>query len=231
MTTDCAETSVLSIGEAPCRNYLSNLDIGLSLLDTLARVPRINQHGINATAACILGLLQLGPAPGQPGFGEPDPAMTGSQLWRAAATSIARFWNVTRSQVFRELPRLEAAGLVEPAPMRPRRQQPYRVTPAGREAFSRWLLDLTRSGTRDEQLHSPLVLTVFFGELLPSGDFQAALLEHRRAHVERLSALESMQRVLGASRRPPAQTVVRGLAYQRLTIDWIDRVLTLLSDL
>jgi DNA-binding PadR family transcriptional regulator len=190
-----------------------------STLGTLARI-----NDINATAACLLGLLQLGPAPGQPGFGETDAAMTGSQLWRAAATSIARFWNLTRSQVFRELPRLHAEGLVEPALMGSRRQQPYRITPAGRDAFSRWLLRLTRGGSRDEQLHSALVLMVFFGEFVASTELHAALVDHRHAHAERLAALEAMQRLLGDSARLPAQTVARGIAYQKLTIDWIDAV-------
>jgi hypothetical protein len=57
---------------------------------------------------------------------QPDPAMTRAELWRAAATSIARFWTLTRNQVFRELPRLQAQGLIEAAPPRPRRRQPYR---------------------------------------------------------------------------------------------------------
>lgn len=50
-----------------------------------------------------------------------------------------------------------------------------------------------------------------------------------RQHAERLGALEAMQRVLGDSRRPPAQTVRRGVGYQRLTIEWIDGVLRDLS--
>jgi DNA-binding PadR family transcriptional regulator len=185
---------------------------------------------INATAACLLGLLQLGPAPGQPGYGDLAPAMTGSQLWRAAATSLARFWNITRSQVFRELPRLEAAGLIEATPLRPRRQQPYRITAAGTAAFASWLAEFTAAGPRDEQLHSPLVLTVFFGEWLAPALFQAVLTDHRRRHAERLEALLAMQRVLGASPRPPAQTVARGIAYQRLTLTWIDGLLGNLAE-
>jgi DNA-binding PadR family transcriptional regulator len=190
-------------------------------------MPRINR--LNATGACLLGLLQLGPAPGQPGFGDPTAGMTGSQLWRAAATSIARFWNLTRSQVFRELPRLEAQGLVELAPTRPRRQQPYRITTPGRTAFASWLSALVQSGHREEQLHSPLVLMVFFGELLPTAHLRDALLAHRRVHADRLGALERMHGVLGSSRRLAAQTVTRGIAYQRLTIEWIDGVLELLE--
>ena len=181
---------------------------------------------INATAACLLGLLQLGPAPGQPGYGDSDPAMTGSQLWRAAATSIARFWNLTRSQVFRELPRLRADGLIEAVQRGPRRQQPFRVTPSGREAFARWLAEFIRSGPRDEQLHSPLVLMVFFGDFIAPAELRQSLFEHRRQHALRLEALVAMQRVLGPSRRPPAHTVARGIVYQQLTMDWIDSVMT-----
>jgi len=180
---------------------------------------------INATAACLLGLLQLGPAPGQPGYGDSDPAMTGSQLWRAAATSIARFWNLTRSQVFRELPGLRANGLIEAAQPGPRRQQPFRVTPAGREAFARWLDEFIRTGPREEQLHSPLVLMVFFGDFIAPAELRQSLSAHRRQHALRLEALVAMQRVLGPSRRPPAHTVARGVAYQQLTLDWIDGVM------
>jgi DNA-binding PadR family transcriptional regulator len=92
--------------------------------------------------------------------------MTSLQLWRAAATSIARFWNLTRSQVFRELPRLQADGLIEAVQPGPRRQQPFRITASGRDAFARWLADFLHSAPREEQLHSPLVLIVFFGDFI-----------------------------------------------------------------
>jgi DNA-binding PadR family transcriptional regulator len=180
---------------------------------------------INATAACLLGLLQLGPAPGQPGYGEPAPAMTGSQLWRAAATSIARFWNITRSQVFRELPRLQAAGLIEAGPLRARRQRPFRITPAGETAFADWLAAFTSTAPRAEQLHSPLVLSVFFGEWIAPDVLRAMLADYRRQHAQRLAELVAMQRALGPSTRLPAHTVTRGIAYQQLTIDWIDSLL------
>jgi hypothetical protein len=39
-----------------------------------------------------------------------------------------------------------------------------------------------------------------------------------------------MQLVLGNSRRLPSHTVQRGVAYQRLTMDWIDNVLHILVD-
>jgi len=184
---------------------------------------------INPTAACLLGLLQLGPAPGQPGYGQTPPSMTGSQLWRAAATSIARFWNITRSQVFRELPRLEALGLIEASSRLPRRQQPYRVTRAGELAFASWLEEFVAGPAREEVLHSPLVLSVFFGEFIRPDVLEGALHAHRQRHVWRLDALVAMQDVLRQSPRLPAQTVRRGVMYQRLTLDWIDSVLRTLG--
>ena len=69
---------------------------------------------LTSTAACVLGLLQMGPAPGQPGFLQGD-AMTGGQVYAAAERSVGRFWNLTRSQVYAELPSLEQAGLIERA--------------------------------------------------------------------------------------------------------------------
>jgi DNA-binding PadR family transcriptional regulator len=199
---------------------VSKLDTQFSTQCTLEAVSQIN-----ATAACLLGLLQLGPAPGQAGYGDPDPAMTGSELWRAAATSIARFWNLTRSQVFLELPRLQTSGLVESAPPRSRRRQPYRITPAGRAAFKEWLDDFVSAGLGQEQLRSPLVLSVFFGEFVSPRELRGALVLARNQHQQRLSALEAMQRALGGVNRLPARTVERGVDYQRLTISWIDAVL------
>jgi DNA-binding PadR family transcriptional regulator len=201
-------------------NCVSKLDTQSCTQCTLEAVPQIN-----ATAACLLGLLQLGPAPGQAGYGDSDPAMTGSELWRAAATSIARFWNLTRSQVFLELPRLQTSGLVESAPPRPRRRQPYRITLAGRAAFKEWLDDFVRAGLAEEQLRSPLVLSVFFGEFVATGELHSALTRARNQHQQRLAALEAMQRALGGVSRLPARTVDRGVEYQRLTISWIEGVL------
>jgi hypothetical protein len=39
-----------------------------------------------------------------------------------------------------------------------------------------------------------------------------------------------MQRALGPSRRLPSHTITRGIAYQQMTIDWIDAVLRDLPD-
>ena len=52
---------------------------------------------LNPTAASLLGLLHHGP-------------MTGWELVSSAQTTIGLFWSLTRSQVYRELSAMTAAG-------------------------------------------------------------------------------------------------------------------------
>src|SRR3954447_22397871 len=81
---------------------------------------------VNPTAAALLGLLHDGP-------------MTGGQLMAAAQRRLGAYWSMTRSQVYRELPALAAAGYVRLAKRAARSSQRYAITPAGKRAFTRWL--------------------------------------------------------------------------------------------
>jgi len=183
---------------------------------------------MNATAACVLGILQLGPAPGQ--GGRRDRGMTGWQVFEAAKVSVARFWNLTRSQVYAELLRLAEAGHVRAASGRGAREsRAYRVTAGGEAAFRAWLETFALGEPRDEQLRSPLVLTVFFGEFLPREGLRRSLVEHRARHERRLRQLEAMTAALAARDRGrlPAAVLARGVAYQALVTRWLDDVLAL----
>ncbi|MDQ1399177.1 MAG: hypothetical protein QOK20_1109, partial [Acidimicrobiaceae bacterium] len=92
---------------------------------------------LNATAASVLGLLHRGP-------------MTGWDVARLAEVGLGDFWNVTQSQVYRELRSLDAMRLVEAGPSGPRDKKPYVITDKGRDAFAVWIrrepgADLIRS--------------------------------------------------------------------------------------
>jgi DNA-binding PadR family transcriptional regulator len=180
---------------------------------------------LTSTGACVLGLLQMGPAPGQPGFRE-DVAMTGGQVFAAAERSVGRFWNLTRSQVYAELPTLEGAGMVERAGAPgPRGAQPYRVTNAGREAFTTWIDRFVAAGPRDDQLRSPLLLAVFFGHFVDATRLRVVLEEYRARHERALGVADQMLEALGDDRSLPGAALVRRAAYQRLMVDWLGDVL------
>src|SRR5690349_5624921 len=189
------------------------------------------EEKLNATAACVLGLLQLGPPPWAENGGAPG-AMTGWQLYEAAVDSLSRFWNITRSQIYLELARLAEAGLVEDSGEGgPRERRPYRITDAGRRAFADWLAAWAADEPRDEQLRSPLVLTVFFGEFLPRESLSRMLREYQLRHQRRLDRLRAFGERLRDDHSPPTATVRRGIAYHEMMVRWIDTVLADLAQL
>jgi DNA-binding PadR family transcriptional regulator len=180
--------------------------------------------GLTSTAACVLGLLQMGPAPGQRGFRQRAP-MTGGQVFDAASRSVARFWNLTRSQVYAELPKLERAGLIEPVgEPGPRGAQPYRITDEGRAEFSRWIDEFAQRGPQDDQVRSPLLLSVFFGHFVDRDTLRHLLEEYRGRHRRVLAQVESMLDALGDDRSLPGAALERRVAYERLMVRWIGDV-------
>src|SRR5262245_26941426 len=100
---------------------------------------------LNATAASLLGFLEHAP-------------MTGGDLLQHVESIIGDFWNVTRSQVYRELKILAELGYVALEEIGPRDRQPYSITAAGRTAFREFIAQRPDP----PMMRFPLVLTVFF---------------------------------------------------------------------
>jgi DNA-binding PadR family transcriptional regulator len=110
------------------------------------------QSGINATAAALLGLLH-------------DGQMTGGQLMATAEARLGRYWSMTRSQVYRELPALAEKGFVKPGRPGPRSSQPYTITASGKRAFQRWLAE---QPSRDALRNSVALRFAFGGMQSPA---------------------------------------------------------------
>jgi DNA-binding PadR family transcriptional regulator len=161
---------------------------------------------LNPTAASMLGFLHDGPA-------------SGWDLATKAQRTIGEFWNVTRSQVYRELKLLDEAGYVTAREGGPRDRQPYRITPAGRSAFGEWI-----RGYRGRFLMRwPLALTVYFGAHLNAEDLRRICGQYRHEHAAMLQALEAHGpelRQLGAEH--VLEILRLGAGFHRLVIDWID---------
>ena len=160
---------------------------------------------VNATAGTVLGFLTGGP-------------MSGWDLSHAITHSIGNFWNVTRSQVYRELKTLEREGLVTTAGSKgPRERLAYRITPAGRREFKRWVArDL-----EDETRRVPVLLTTFFGDQVPTKRLAAILAAHREVLAEQLADYRAVDKQL--AELPFARATARyGIAYCRMAIRWID---------
>ncbi len=107
--------------------------------------------GINSTQAIILAVLHSGPA-------------SGSKI-EAQTKTFSGHWNVTRSQIYRELPVLAEKGFVTAGvPDETQRwAQPYSITEAGSAEFNGWLYKDNLHTTQ----HNPWVLRSKLLELSP----------------------------------------------------------------
>src|SRR3954467_5172712 len=86
----------------------------------------------NAVTPVILGLLSLGPR-------------SGYDIKNVVDRSTRFFWAASYGQIYPELRRLEAEGLIagEDSPNGARERRAYKLTAAGREALREWLLGRT----------------------------------------------------------------------------------------
>ena len=132
-----------------------------------------DMSSLSPTARVILGLLAW-------------QSRTGYEIKQVTDRSTRFFWGASYGQIYPELRRLEAAGLVE-SREEPRGRVPRRVyslTAAGRNAVDAWLGETVEAyEVRDEGL-----LKLFFGDLGPPERLRE-LIERRLAWYQESAAL------------------------------------------
>lgn len=161
--------------------------------------------GLNATAAALLGLLH-------------DGAMTGGQLMAEAERRLGSYWSMTRSQVYRELPALADMGYVRLGKPGARSSQPYSITPSGKRAFARWLVE--DSGR--EAIRNPVALRAAFGKHQTPAALSATYAQATEYHTEALAevreAVKTMKRD-GEGFAAAAQEFAIG--YHKAALAWL----------
>lgn len=159
---------------------------------------------LNATAASVLGFLQDGPK-------------TGWDIASDVEKVVGNFWNVTRSQVYRELRNLEAAGLVEPGETGPRERRPYEITSAGRQTFLTWLREVPGR----DMVRIPLLLKLVFAESLETPVLEEFVRVHLDRHRELLAEYTALL-VAVADTMPSICHVLRyGIAHEQAVVGWL----------
>lgn len=164
---------------------------------------------LNSTSAVLLGLLHEEP-------------MTGGQLFAAATERLGAFWTLTRSQVYRELPGLAAAGYVRSGKLGPRAALPYAVTAAGRRAFTSWL---SQPAGHDNS-RNPVLLRLGFGAHHTTEQLRAlvsdARNEHERVLAEHRATVARLRK--GNGEMFAVATAEFGVAYERAVLRWLDTI-------
>jgi len=160
---------------------------------------------LNATAASLLGFLAMGP-------------QTGYELAAVIESSVGNFWNITRSQVYRELALLESKGCVRVGKVGVRERKPFTLTALGRRSFDAWIArepgeDLTRS---------PLLLALFFGDHIEPATLARFLRRHRDRHERKLAEYRERLPELERQYPFPAHTMRYGLMCEEAILAWFD---------
>jgi PadR family transcriptional regulator, regulatory protein AphA len=147
--------------------------------------PDSRDQPLTATGRVILGMLGLGKE-------------TGYDIKQLVDRSTRHFWAASYGQIYPELRRLEAAGLVssQSEPSGARARTVYRLTDAGHAALDRWL-----ASTQEPlyELRDEGMLKLFFSDLAgpDAGSPDALRIEHLRAmrarQEQKLQQLRAME--------------------------------------
>jgi DNA-binding PadR family transcriptional regulator len=162
---------------------------------------------INPTSASLLGFLYWQP-------------MSGGEIVSAVEASVGHFWNVTRSQIYRELQALAVNGLVELGEVGPRRRAPYGITDRGREAFLAWL----EIDPGPDVIRSPFLLKFFFGALLSEETLRRFVGTARPQHEQALEYYRNLLPTIVRSDPAPAHVVRFAITFEEGILNWLDAI-------
>ena len=151
--------------------------------------------------------------------GEP---MSGYDLSQHFAKSMGNVWPAQHSQIYPELARLVAEGLIAQTGEGPRGRKIYETTPEGTEALRAWLRDTEP----DFQLRNEALLRVFCLWALPTEEALAHLERDRAEYVRRLGNLEAAMATGDWSANPVTRSSRLAIEFGRRfftnLIDWVD---------
>jgi PadR family transcriptional regulator, regulatory protein AphA len=114
----------------------------------------------------LLGLLSAG-------------EQTGYELTREFDLSLANVWSASHSQIYPELAKLEASGLIRKTDAGPRGSQRYAITAQGEDAVRAWLSETTPA----DNPRTEWMVRVFFLGLLSPEQGVAYFEEQRLMHA------------------------------------------------
>ena len=168
-----------------------------------------------------------------------DGEASGYDLAKAFHSSVANFWTATPQQLYRELDKLAAVGLVEARVVEQERRpnkRMYRLTAAGRAA----LADFSVADPKATAIRDELLVKVQAVEAGDAAAVAASVAARRELACTKLGQYEKLRRrMLGdqseeeylatTPRVGPYLTLLRGIAFERENIDWSERCLAILA--
>lgn len=150
---------------------------------------------------------------------------------------VGYFWQATRQQIYRELGRMEAQGLVRSETI-PKEggldKKLYTVTELGQQQLIEWIAQ----PSEPTQVREDLLVKIRAGYLVPRQTTVKELERRRQIHLEKLSVLQDKERQLLQKHQElsPEEKLLylnlvirRGIRYEADWIAWCDEAIQLLS--
>ena len=166
---------------------------------------------ITTTEGAVLGLLAMA--------GE----RSGYELAKLAESGIAYLWTPSRSQIYKVLPRLVAAGFARMREVEQRGRPDkalYQLTSDGLVALRSWLEEVEEEPAGGRVVFA---LKLFLCDFASPTTALAHLAAYRRYLGRSLEAFERLEEPAAASAHHyPAYVLQHGLARVRATLAWID---------
>ncbi|MFM9369757.1 PadR family transcriptional regulator [Streptomyces sp. Da 82-17] len=161
---------------------------------------------------------------------------SGLELTRRFDKSIGYFWSATHQQIYRELGKLEVAGLIRALPAgRPTRGQrkEYEVLPAGRDELTAWVA----KEEDPKPVRSALLLRMRAAAVVGPQGLEDELRRHLALHEEQLREYEQIEERDFPAGRDGAQDRLRhlvlrgGIELETFWIGWITEALDAMENL
>ncbi|URN18384.1 MULTISPECIES: PadR family transcriptional regulator [Streptomyces] len=156
---------------------------------------------------------------------------SGLELTRRFDRSIGYFWSATHQQIYRELGKLEQAGLIRalPAPATPARGQrkEYEVLPAGRAELADW----TRRAEDPKPVRSALLLRLRAAAVVGAEGMADEVRRHLGLHRAQLDEYLDMERRQFPPERDTEADRLRhlvlrgGIELERFWVAWLTEAL------
>lgn len=168
-----------------------------------------------------------------------DGPSSGYDLAKRFDRSVGNFWHATRQQIYVELARMEADGVVE-TELVVQRGRPdkrlCRISESGRRAVREWI----GTAPAPTAIKDEMLVRVQAASFADAPALLLALARWREQHAARLALHEELRRVLLAGRsedehlasveRPGGYlTLLRGIAFERENVVWADQVAGVLA--
>jgi len=148
--------------------------------------------------------------------------MSGYDLSRYFAVSMGNVWPAQHSQIYPELARLTAEGLITQTGEGPRGRKIYQTTPQGIEALRAWM----RDSKPDYQVRYEALLRIFCLWVLPTDEALAYLARDRKEYARHLEEMEQAiaEKDWGAhtTTRAARLTIEFGRRFYTNLVEWID---------